>query len=189
MCQFGPTLGQQFFALIAEDAAKLVVHLEATLVGRCERCANQPEIEVASEAFLTAAQLLFGLTALDQLRGLPRVQIEEAQLGCGRSVRTAKVRRQDAEKLAAAADQGCGLNGAKARGNDDGQDRREGRFCQHVLDNHAGALLQRGSGGSHSFVHRREEIQEILLEATLGDDSQPAARGVVQLDVAEVGVE
>ncbi len=119
MCQFSPTPGQQFFALVAEDAAKLVVHLEATLVGRCERSANQPEIEVASEAFLTAAQLFFGLPALDQLGSLPRVQIEETEIGCGRSVRTAKVRRQDAEKLAAAADQRCGLNGAKARGNDD----------------------------------------------------------------------
>ncbi len=101
MCQFSPTLGQQFFALVAEDPAKLVIHLEGAIVEGCERSANQLKIEVSSKAFLTATQLFL---ALDYLGGLPRVKIEEVQLGCGRSVRTAKVRREDADKLAATAD-------------------------------------------------------------------------------------
>jgi hypothetical protein len=72
-----------------------------------------------------------------------------------------------------------GLQRAKACGGGDGEVRPEQRIRQHVLDHDALSRLQGNAV---------KAIEEVLLEAALGDDFQGMRLRVVELDIAEVGV-
>src|SRR6267142_2490313 len=125
---------QQLAPLIPQDSAQLVVDLETAFVGRGNRHADQPQLEVTSKALLACAQGFFRPLELDQLRSLPRVKIGQPQLVLRWTMSLPKVRRYHSQRFPAAAEQRSGLRRAKAGRGSNLQVRRKVRIGMNVFD-------------------------------------------------------
>src|SRR6516162_8455652 len=111
------------------------------------------------------------------------------QIAIGEAAGGAVVRGQHADEPSGTADQGRGLDGANAGGQQyiQGRRTREYRASAHVVNYNSLAGLQGGAACNVTFADLLEEFKERTLEAASRHNRQHARAVFKQLDVALVG--
>ena len=120
---------------------------------------------------------LLGLRMFDQVRCLPRQQVNPPEVVLVGGMRNPPLGGKDAHQLAGTADQWRGLHRAHAGLAQHGQRRGPGkqRTRLHVRDHHALAALERFPAHRCPVLRSGKELQEWRLMAVMGHDPQQLA--------------